>query len=561
MVFTFWDIPGIRSNKSIEVLERSLSPIGIYDNVGRTMYASPSFLKLLRVKVEEADFFFYFSSPSTPLPTLNCFWDRALQGDTIGFLAKTRDGREDIECSLQFNSDANLMFLAAKKAEINEDTRRLLEEYERSIALFDRSNLATALINPDGGIVKCNQKLHDLLGTSDRETLYIERFAHPEDRMIDAELRQKLFDGLISSYTIEKRFISRHQDVIWFNVSVSLIEMPTCVNGYRKYFVAVLDDITESRKIYNALIRTEEKWKAFVLNSPYLFIQTSRAGQIIYVSPAVEQLLGYREEELLGRPVSEFIHTNNTSQFEVAFDLWISGDQPSKAGIECWWKTKSGKWIFLYIQGQRFPSVLEIDGVVISGYDITERKYLEVELTTSEERFKALVENLPGAVFRCDAAYTMEYISDGITGITGYPTSIFTNKIKSYLNIIHPDDIDLIKDSLVQSTLDRHCTPIEYRVIHANGHVCWLAEYKHSVFAQDGSLLRFEGILLDVSDRKRLEEQRYQTEQERIYVEKELRRCHAINRAIIQMIPGLLRSNSLAHLPDISLSNKVRVSD
>ncbi|WP_421658686.1 PAS domain-containing protein [Leptothermofonsia sp. ETS-13] len=556
MVFTFWDIPGIRSHKSLEVLERSLSPICIYGDQGQTVYASQSFLELLQAKAEDVGFFDYFASGSTTLALLTKFWERALQGETIGFLSKTKDGWEDIECSLQFNPDAKLMFLTAKRVSSEGDTQKLIEEYERAISLFNCASLATALINPDGMVVRCNQRFHELLETTEDETLHLEKFVHPEDRLVDGDLRQKLLAGDISSYTIEKRLISRSQDVIWVNISVSLIDLPACIKGYRKYFVALLEDITESRKIYNALVRTEEKWKAFVLNSPYLFIQTSNTGQIIYASPVVESLLGYKEEELLGRYVTEFIHANNFNEFELALQLWVSNVQSRHLGIECWWKTKSGKWIFLYIQGQQFPSVLEIDGVVITGHNITDRKYLEVELKASEERFKSLISNIPGAIFRCDSTYTMKFISDGIEEITGYPASAFVNnRGLSYLSIVHPDDITLIKDSLIQSVLDRYRCSIEYRIIHANGQIRWISERKQGVFDNSDNLLWLGGVLLDISDRKRLEEDYRRSEAERKRLEAELHRCEAINRTMAQMIPGLIHSNCLEYLPTLASSN------
>jgi PAS domain-containing protein len=173
MAVTFWNIPGIQSHKSLEVLERSLSPICVYSELGQTIYASQSFLKLLPV-AEAVDFLGCFSSESTSKAVLKSYWGRALQGETVDFLASYGDVRQEIECSLQFNPDAKLMFLTVKKAGSDGDTCRLINEYERAVALFDRSSLATALINPEGAIIKCNEQFHSLLGTSDREIIQLE---------------------------------------------------------------------------------------------------------------------------------------------------------------------------------------------------------------------------------------------------------------------------------------------------------------------------------------------------------------------------------------------------
>ncbi|MBD2020180.1 PAS domain S-box protein [Leptolyngbya sp. FACHB-36] len=504
MVSSFWNIPGIQSEKALEFLEQLLNPLCVYDDRGQAIYATQSFLELLRID-RAIGFFDFFASQLSRRIGLTEIWERALHGERIGFSAKPRDAEDDIECSLQFNPDAKLMFLTAQKADVGGITK-LIAAYEQAIARSAYSSLAAALIDPNGTIVTGNQRLHDLLGTTDRETLNIEAFVHPTDRLVDAKLRQKLFNGEINSYTAEKRFVSRQSEIVWMNVSASLIELSTSVHGFTKYFAVLFEDITESKKTYSALIKTEEKWKTLVLDSPYLFIQASNTGQILYVSPAIERILGYKEEELLGQYITEFIHPNNFNEFELVLQLWGSDSDCDRPDIECWWRMKSGRWVSLHLQGQRFPLALGIDGIVISGHNITDRKCLEVELQASEEKFRSLILNIPGAVFRCDSSYRMDFISDEIENITGYPSAVFVNnQVRSYLSIVHSDDILLIKDSLIQSVLDRHRCSIEYRIIHADGSVRWVAERKQGVFDQNGRLLWFDGVLIDVSKRKQIE--------------------------------------------------------
>lgn len=505
MVSTLWNIPGIQSHGSLEFLERSLGPICIYSDRGQPLYASQSFLNLLQATTEDIAFFHYFPSEMTPKAVLETLWELALKEEIVHFVAKTRDGQKTLECSLKFSAEANSMFFTVKKIE-DVSVPKCVEASERSLTVYDHPSLATALVSQDGAIVKCNQRLHELLKTSEDETIVLEDFICPDDRLIDADLKQKLLNGELPSYTVEKRFITRNNEIVWTKNRVSLADVDDCVDGEQRYFTVLLEDITESRKVYNALIRTEEKWKAFIFNSPYLFIQTSHTGQIVYVSAAVERLLGYSEAELIGRHVTELLHPNHFNEFELILQLWISGLQPSQPQIECWWRTKAGRWVALSLQGQTFPSALGFDGVILSGYDITDRKCLEMELKASEERFKSLVLNIPGAVFRCSATYMMEFVNDGIEAITGYPALAFVNnQIQSFLSIVHPDDIAILKDSLVQSVLDRHRCSIEYRIIHASGQIRWVFERKQGVFDQNGNLLWLDGVLLDITDRKQAE--------------------------------------------------------
>jgi len=411
---------------------------------------------------------------------------------------------------------------------LNAHICKLTEEYERVIlTLFNHPILATALIRLDGIVIRCNHRFYQLLGIREHETVQIRDFLYLEDQLIDAHIQQKLIDGAIEFYTVEKQFINRDNEMVWVNLSVSLVKLPVDTNEHQQYLAVLFEDITENKKIYSALVRTEEKWKTFVLNSLNLFIQTSSTGQIIYSSPAVERILGYQEEELLDLYIWKLIHPHDLNQFDRALGRWLCETGYNKAGVECRWKTKSGLWVCLYAQGQRFPLSSEVDGLIIDGYDITDRKLLEAELKASEKKFNSLVHNIPGAAFQCDMAHTMRFVSDEIQNLTGYPASEFIgNRVRSYLSIIHLDDVALIRSSMFQNRLENYADSIEYRIIHADGGIRWISERRRRVFSASGKLSWFDGILFDISDRKRTEE--------------DLCRSEALNRAMFRVLPDLL---------------------
>jgi PAS domain S-box-containing protein len=525
MISIFWKILRISPKKSLEFLIRSLTPICVYDEQGQVVYASQKFLKLIQINTQKDTFFDCFQSVSRPLTTLADDWKLALQARSVRFLSKIKDTSRYIECSLQFFPCARLMFLMVKPSSHDASICQLTEEYERLIlSLFNHPNFATALISLEGTIVKCNQRLYELLGTKEHEILQIEEFVHPADRLIDADLRQDLLNGEIDSYAIEKRLIDKSQEIVWVEMSVSLVNMPLHIDQHKKYFVVLFEDITENKKIYNALVRTEGKWKTFILNSLNLFIQTSSTGQIIYTSPGVERILGYESEELLDLYISEFVHPNDLSEFKLALRLWSSGNQPSELGIECRWKAKSGLWVCLYIQGRRFPLSLEIDGLIIDGYDVTDRKFLEAELRASEARFRFLALNISGAVFQSDLTYAMRFIGNEVQKITGYSATEFLhNRLHPYISIIHPEDVEWVKNSMIRSLFDHYSSSIEYRIIHADGSVRWVSECRQAIFAANGKISGFDGILFDISATKRNE----------VFCKQDLHCSKAMKRAMV----------------------------
>lgn len=143
------------------------------------------------------------------------------------------------------------------------------------------------------------------------------------------------------------------------------------------------------------------------------------------------------------------------------------------------------------------------------GRDISDRKQVEAALRQSEERFRSLVDNIPGAIYRCifNSDVRVEFFSDAVEEIVGYQASDFIhNRVRSWTSIVHPQDREMVKLTIQKSLKIRHPFVLEYRVINANGSICWVYDKGQGCFAQDGSLLWIDGAIFDISERKQQEE-------------------------------------------------------
>jgi PAS domain S-box-containing protein len=146
--------------------------------------------------------------------------------------------------------------------------------------------------------------------------------------------------------------------------------------------------------------------------------------------------------------------------------------------------------------------------LVTVGHDITERKQAESALRESEERFRTLVSNIPGAVFRCavDEHWTTAYVSEAIEEIVGYPAAQFMDRTRSYTRVIHPDDRSHADETVRKALRERRPYVIEYRVIHADGAIHWVSEKGQGVFEPNGDVRFLDGAIFDITKRKRDEE-------------------------------------------------------
>ncbi|MCP9915984.1 SpoIIE family protein phosphatase [Cyanobium sp. ATX 6F1] len=141
--------------------------------------------------------------------------------------------------------------------------------------------------------------------------------------------------------------------------------------------------------------------------------------------------------------------------------------------------------------------------------DISADHQRRLDLRTSEEKFRGLVANIPGAVYRClvDEHYTMQFISDNIEVISGYPVSDFIgNEVRSYGSLIHPEDQHWLESARNHALFMHQPFSLEYRISHRNGSQRWVYEKGRAIYNAKGKPASMDGAIFDISERKQAEE-------------------------------------------------------
>lgn len=125
----------------------------------------------------------------------------------------------------------------------------------------------------------------------------------------------------------------------------------------------------------------------------------------------------------------------------------------------------------------------------------------------SEEKFKLLANNIPAAVYlvKYDEDRTKIYLNDEIEKLTGYPKKdFFDNKIKLY-DLYHPEDKAEALEKVATAVKNKKPFIIRCRLIRKDGTIVWIEEYGESILI-DGKIEFLEGVLLDITERKNVEE-------------------------------------------------------
>ena len=132
-----------------------------------------------------------------------------------------------------------------------------------------------------------------------------------------------------------------------------------------------------------------------------------------------------------------------------------------------------------------------------------------------EDQFRAVVANVPGAVYRRDATepWTIRSVSDYVEVLTGFPASEFAgDTVRTLASIIHPDDRDRVAAEIATTLTGEGAFHAEYRVSHADGSTRWVSESGRLVPDLSGARSWIDGVILDITEQRNSEEARLRAE-------------------------------------------------
>jgi PAS domain S-box-containing protein len=140
--------------------------------------------------------------------------------------------------------------------------------------------------------------------------------------------------------------------------------------------------------------------------------------------------------------------------------------------------------------------------------DVTDRKRAEAALRESQRSLGTLIDNLPGAVYRCanDHDWSVQYMSPGVAGITGFSPEDFVQRRVTYGSLIHPDDQDQVWTSVQEAVSSKRPFVLRYRIRTSKGEERWVWEQGRGVYSDKGELVALEGFIADTTERKWAEE-------------------------------------------------------
>ncbi len=255
------------------------------------------------------------------------------------------------------------------------------------------------------------------------------------------------------------------------------------------------------------LRESERKFKTIFEEMQECYLMAAMDGTILRVNPATVQTLGYDSpEELIGKNITATIYTNPEDRRKLESVL---RKESRVKGYELEFKRKDGEHLIAdcAIRLVRGPND---QPVALEGLfrDTTERKKQEEKLKRSEERY-ALAQRA-GNIGSWDWNIQTGNLvwSDTIEPMFGFAPGEFSQTYEAFLGCVHPEDRQSVVDAMNACVQGHRDYAIEHRIVWPDGSVRWVAETGNVFRDGNAKAIRMLGIVQDITERKRAEDER-----------------------------------------------------
>ena len=174
---------------------------------------------------------------------------------------------------------------------------------ERFRTAFQEGPLGFALVGRDHRLLNVNNALCRMMAYEPEELLGMttQEITHPEDRQAETDLAEQLVRGEIPFYQMSKRYLRKGGEIIWVNMTRSAVRDN---QGEFLFALTVVEDVTERRRIDEALRASEERFRVALKNSPIVVFNQDRQLRYTWINGPV---LAWAEQDYIGRTDTDII--------------------------------------------------------------------------------------------------------------------------------------------------------------------------------------------------------------------------------------------------------------
>ena len=257
------------------------------------------------------------------------------------------------------------------------------------------------------------------------------------------------------------------------------------------------------RQMFLQMQQSESRLRAIADTAVDGMVMIDAQGRVQSFNAAAERILGWRPEDVVGQNVSILMPEPDRSRHDTYIQRYLQGQGGGLIG-------GNGREVLaLRPDGSTVPIRISIGRVPLDGdpvfvgfiNDLTQRRAMELELQASEQRLRSLMANIPGVTFRCryDADWTMLFISDAVTALTGWLPQDFLEGRVNFTQLTLPEEVDRLWAEVSTAIQEHRPYHVEFGLRDRDGRLRWVSESGRPVVGEDGQVLWIDGVIMDMT--------------------------------------------------------------
>jgi PAS domain S-box-containing protein len=404
------------------------------------------------------------------------------------------------------NAAGDVVAISAVLRDITERQRverKLRESEELFREVFEHAPGGMFVSGLDGRLTQANAALCRMLGYSEPELLdktWLE-LTHPDDLETCLRWKEQLYGDPNASPDAEKRYVHRSGAVVWVRVRVSPVRDAA---GNPLYFVVHVDDITDRKRTEEALRESEELFREVFEHAPGGMCVGGLDGRLIQVNTAFCLMLGYSEQELIGKAWMTLIHPDDLEP-ALRRARQLLKDPGGSIDVEMRYMHRNGSVVWARVRVLR---VWDSGGspmyAVVHADDISEAKRAEDALRESENRFRIMADGCPSILWVTNAEGELQFINQAYRET--FATTCEQVQEGRWQLLLHPDDAPEWVAAFHRAVREHAPFRAEARVRRADGEWRWLDSLAQPRFSPNGEYLGHVGISPDITERKQAQQ-------------------------------------------------------
>jgi two-component system, chemotaxis family, CheB/CheR fusion protein len=264
--------------------------------------------------------------------------------------------------------------------------------------------------------------------------------------------------------------------------------------------------VAECQMATEALERVQQRFQAFLNNSPVAAWITDEEGRMLFVSEPYTRIFGIPGEAALGRSVFDLFPAPHAQELYDHLRA-VAETGGTLETVEPAPRPDGSQGYFLVYQ---FPIWDESGGLLVGAVaaDITEMRRANAALRVTEERFRLATEAVSGMIYDWDVATNAVQRSQGLLGLIGYWPEEAESRLDWWKQQIDPDDVSRVEREIWAAIENGSASfSVEYRARHRDGRQIHVWDKGLIVRDPQGHALRVVGSAIDITDRIRVQEE------------------------------------------------------